>query len=297
MNYKKMQILVAISQHQNITKAAKALGLKQPTVTFHMKSLEDEMNLTIFRSKSGNIFLTEAGTALLHYAKKILLLSEDAGRVMNELSTDKRHSFNIGASMIPGTYLLPGILVEFNKQNPELSISITVKTAPTVRQMLCDYSIDVGVISTDFVMKDEISYSKLCNDIMVLAYSPSNPLANCTFLDPKILETQHFILHTPNSTTRMLTEKWEKHINISINSFTEIDSIEVIKQAVIKNAGISVLSALSIKNELQSGSLMCSPLPASVSERGIYVIYNKERFMLPIVQKFLDYLYSSDFSI
>ncbi len=291
MNLKKMQILVEIDKHKNITKAANALSIKQPTVTFHMKSLEDELNLTLFKSISGKIFLTDAGNALLHYAKRIMLLSDDATRLMEAFSMGQNRTFKIGASMVPATFILPKILGDFKKLYPSLPISLTVMTAPSIREMLCNYKLDIGIISTDYVDLDEIYSSKLCDDRMVLVYSPLHPLATHKKVSLDIVRDQNFILHTSNSTTRKLIDQWAEDNNISIKPYMEIGSTEAIKKSVINNVGVSILSKLSIREEFNSNKLMFSELPGSKLNRGIYIIYNRERYMLPIIKKFIDGLY------
>jgi DNA-binding transcriptional LysR family regulator len=291
MNFKKMQILVEIAKHKNITKAANALGIKQPTVTFHMKSLEEELRLTLFKSISGKIFLTDAGNALLHYAKRIMLLSNDATRLMEAFSIGQNRNFKIGASMVPAAFILPKILGGFKELYPTLPISLTVMTAPSIRQMLCNYKLDIGIISTDYVDLDEIYSSKLCDDRMVLVYSPLHPLATHKEVSLDIAKDQNFILHTSNSTTRKLIDQWSEDNNISIKPYMEIGSTEVIKKALINNIGVSILSELSVMEEFNSNKLKFSKLPGSKLNRGIYIIYNRERYMLPIIKKFINELY------
>ena len=70
MNLMKSQIVELIDRHHHMTSVAEILGIKRPTVTFHMKSLEEELQVRLFESRSGKTFLTEAGQALPHYAVK-----------------------------------------------------------------------------------------------------------------------------------------------------------------------------------------------------------------------------------
>lgn len=71
----KLHIVELLNKHHKITTVAELLGLKQPTVTFHMKNLEREFGVKLFDTRMGKIILTDAGNALLHYATKINALA------------------------------------------------------------------------------------------------------------------------------------------------------------------------------------------------------------------------------
>jgi len=98
MNFIKLDILVLLDQHKKITAVADALGVKQPTVTFHMKSLEEQYGVPLFETYGGRYKLTRAGNALLHYARKIRALGLEAGRIMAEQRSPEKGIFHIGAS-------------------------------------------------------------------------------------------------------------------------------------------------------------------------------------------------------
>jgi DNA-binding transcriptional LysR family regulator len=106
----KLHIVELLDKHHKITTVAELLGLKQPTVTFHMKNLEREFGVKLFDTRMGKIILTDAGHALLHYAVKINALAAEAQRVVGEFDTLQRGSIRIGASYVPATYVLPAVL-------------------------------------------------------------------------------------------------------------------------------------------------------------------------------------------
>lgn len=355
MNLKHAEILISINKHQNITKAAQELNLKQPTVTFHMKNMENDFDSILFRHTSGKVLLTDSGKALLHYAEKIILLSKDAKNVINAFSLNESRTFKIGGSMIPSKYILPEILIGFKDIYPKLHISLTIKSAPHISEMISNFDLDLGIISTtEDKISDNLRYEYICEDEMVLVYSPlslanwnscTNSDSDCNIYSASVdnstdvvntfdincntvtnntnftanntsdifnndsdintcrnikwtsqqflkdyIESQNFILHNKKSTTGLLTSQWINENNLNLNSYLEIGSSEIIKNMVVSNLGISILPLICVKDEIKNGTLLYSKLFNNSFNRGIYIIYNKERVMLPVVSEFINFV-------
>lgn len=293
MNIKRLDVLLAIDKYKNVSKAAKHLNLKQPTVTFHMKNLEKEMNTRIFLTNSSVTTLTQAGKALLDYARRIILLSKDATRVMESFNPDTSYNIRIGSSNVPASYLLPQGIKLFKESCNHSSFTITVMTAPEIQNMLLDYKIDLGFVSSTDSLLDNINRIKVYTDEMVLVYSKDNPLAMQDTITEDQLRHQPFIFHSQNSTTRTLTNLWMKETGLILKTSIEINSVESIKKAVMCNLGVAILTKLAVEKELKSGELLFSHLPNYSPSRNIYIIYNKEKYMPNIVQEFIHTLQNS----
>lgn len=233
MNLIKLQIVELIDKHHHMTSVAELLGIKQPTVTFHMKSLEEEMGVRLFESRSGKTFLTEAGQALLHYSVKINALTQEARRVVKEYDSLYRGTLHIGASYVPATYLLPTILNTFSQEFPGIRIVLSVKPSPVIREMLIRHQIDLGVISSEPFVGPALQAETLCEDDLVLICSPQHGLAQKDALTPDHIAQIPFALHGNESSTRRLTNQWLAQHDIRLRSTVEMDSLEAIKQLVL----------------------------------------------------------------
>ncbi|MBF4692569.1 LysR family transcriptional regulator [Fusibacter ferrireducens] len=287
MNYRKLEILVAIDKFNNITKAAQYLNIKQPTVTFHMKSLEEEMKTKIFQTNAGKTVLTVEGKAIFFYAQKILQLAEDAQKVVKEFNDPGGYHITIGSSSVPSVYVLPEIISIFKKNYPNAMITINVMTAPKIQALISNYELSLGIISSADVFLENIPHQKLCTDKMVLIFSKESILNQYDVINKSHLENEKFILHTQNSTTRMLTNKWADDIHLNIKTSAEINSTEAIKRAVMCNVGISILSELSVREEIASGKLSYAYLPGYSPSRNIYLIRNEDRYIPEMLKDFI----------
>lgn len=290
MNLMKLEIIELLDKHKKITTVAEILELKQPTVSFHMKSLEQELGVRLFETRSGGTTLSEAGRALCHYATKINALAREAKRIVREFDELGRGTLNIGASYVPGTYILPKIIGSFTKEYPRISVSLMIRTAPVIQEMLLAHEIDVGFISTEPLHSIELDSETLCEDELVVIFAPGHKFSRCAQLVPDLLNGEPFILHSKESATRQMTEKWGKVNQIRIHQHMEADSLESIKQLVMLGEGISFASRLAVHREVERGEIRCLPIPNQVQTRSIVCIHHRDRWQSSMMTAFHNHL-------
>ncbi|OOC59497.1 LysR family transcriptional regulator [Paenibacillus ihbetae] len=278
----KLQIVELIARHHHMTTVAEVLGIKQPTVTFHMKSLEEEMQVKLFESRNGKTFLTEAGEALLHYAVKMNALAKESRRVVKEYDSMYRGTLHIGASYVPATYLLPTILSTFSREFPGIRISLSVKPSPVIRDMLTRHQIDLGIISSEPFSGQSLLSETLCSDDLVLVCAAEHPLTRSDTPDPEQIARTPFALHGTESSTRQLTDQWVNRHGLRLRSTVEMDSLEAIKQLVLLGDHISFMSRMAVWREQEQGWLQILPIPGHQAFRHMYSVHNADR--LPSIQ-------------
>ncbi|WP_159881838.1 LysR substrate-binding domain-containing protein [Paenibacillus puerhi] len=288
LNLLKLRIVVLLEKYKKITTVAEMLDLKQPTVTFHMKNLERDFGVKLFEARMGKIILTDAGYALHHYAVKIGALATEAHRVVMEFDSLRKGSLLIGASYVPATYILPSVLHRFSKEYPGIHISLSVKTAPVVKEMLERHEIDLGVISSEPFLSPELKMEAICEDDLVLIFAPSHPLASSPEddLTPELIASSPFVLHGKESSTRRMTEKWLQSSRVHLPSYLELDSLEGIKRAVILGEHVSFVSRMAVQSEVERGLLLMRPIPGNRVERYVFALTNNQRHRSALINRF-----------
>ena len=261
MNLLKLEIVVLIKKYKKLTIVAEKLGVKQPTITFHIKSLEEELGVPLFELRSGRYFLTEAGEALHHYACKIDALMKEARRVTQEFKDFNKGAITIGASYVPATYLLPEVVHQFQCEFPNIKITLIVKTAPEIRTMLQNHEIDLGVISAAPFDEPLLKQMNVMPDTLVLAFSKEHHLSKRTNVSLQDIEKERILLHRNPSTTRDLLTQWTLAHNITFQSEIELDSLETMKQILKYGNGVAFISKLAIEQEVQRNELCYIPIP------------------------------------
>ncbi|GIO07782.1 LysR family transcriptional regulator [Brevibacillus reuszeri] len=287
MNITKLEIVMLLSKYKKVSTVAEVMGIKQPTVTFHMKSLEENYGVRLFEQRGGVILLTEAGKALQHYASKITALSQETERVLLEYREARRGTITIGASYVPGTYMLPQVISQFSREYPGVSVKMMIKPAPVIQQLLLDHQIDLGFISSQPFDEPKLHIQPLSDDELVIVYSASHRFASMSSIDVIDIVEEPFIFHGTNSTTSQMTTKWASAHKLKLHYCMELDSLESIKRALMIGNSISFLSRQAVTEEVNNHILACAPLPPPEQERYIYACYHKQRWLSKGLQQFL----------
>ncbi|MEC0089192.1 LysR family transcriptional regulator [Paenibacillus macquariensis] len=257
-------ILVYIEKYKKVTDVAKELNMKQPSVTFHMKSLEEEMGTVLFESKRGRMVLTEAGKALYPYALKITGLAAEAKKVVRDYAILDKGSLHIGADSIIGTYLLPELISIFSTKYPGTRLQMTIKPTHMIHQMLLNQDIDIAFCQSRLPRQglfDGFQHEDLWEDELVVIFGPSHPFSKLQQLSPQIIAKQFFVQHAEGSCIQEFTTAWSNVNVIHLWERIQMDSPEAVKLAVTQNDHISFFPRKGIQAEIAQGTLMCLPIP------------------------------------
>ncbi|WP_080832898.1 LysR family transcriptional regulator [Cohnella massiliensis] len=290
MNVQQLKVFLKAAASRTISDAAEELGLKQPTVTFHLKKLEDTLGVELFRKRSGRLRLSEAGEDLLPYARKIAAMMDEAQRLMSEYRDQGRGKLRLGASYTPATYFLPAYLAEFQMKFPLTLPLLTVKQASDVLAMLHRYEVDVAVVSLPDGPYPELHVIKLADDGLKLVLPPRHRLAGRQNVAVSDLADEPFLVHEAGSTSRELAEHWARENGLRWNVRMELGAVETIKEAVKHGMGIGLLPGRSVLREAADGDLAVRELPGKVRPRTISLVYRKEDSLASQASRFIAFM-------
>lgn len=294
MNLQQLKVFVLTVQTGKLSAVAELLHIKQPTVTFHLKGLQEQLGVELFEHPQlKRWILTDAGKAFYHYANQIIQLSEQAEQVMNDFKFNTRGKLQLGASQTTASYILPPYLAQFQKEHDRVYISLVVNKAPIILQQVKNYDLDLGVIAYGKLYDPDLTIIPIMEDELVLIMHKDHPLRNKAKIKPYELSQYAFILHEKQAVSHSLAEKWMLENNIQLNIIMEIGSIQTIKEAVELNIGVAILPKLSVEKEIKEGRLFSQPLPNYINERNIYFIYRKNQHFNPMMQHFIQFLKES----
>lgn len=295
MNIQQLKVLQEIGSGKTLAETAEKLGLKQPTISFHLHKLEEELGVTLTRKTARKLRPTEAAADLLPYVRRIVALTAE----MEERAAEHRNGTSVklrlGASYTPATYFMPPYFAGFQRQYPQIQLQLTVKKAEAVLALLRDYEIEAAIVSLPDSREEGLSVVPLVADELMMVLSPDHPLADKKPLEVEDLRQETFLLHEPGSTSRRLTEEWAEQAGLRFASTMELGAIETMKEAVKCNIGIAVLPRRSVVREISSGELRQLDLPGYVNRRQICLVYREEKTLSAAVRRFNEYMTSQDF--
>lgn len=276
MNNVKLQAFCLLVELKKLAPVAKVLGITAPTVSFHIRSIEEEYGIHLFRTNAGGYRLTEAGEGLYHYARQIVQLQKDMNRFVDNLLAGDIGSIRLGASGLPAHIFMPELIHQISTAYPDIRISLEVKTAPDIEKMVALQELDFGLIMETKQENAGLVYETIGEDSLVLALSPRHELAAKKDITKSDVLKNKILLHTSSSSTNHFIEKWMDPIHPSIHTI-ELDSVSTIKKMLTFGKTIAFLSVALIEDELRSGLLMKRDLEDDTLNRKIQLIHPKSR--------------------
>ncbi len=291
-----LRTFCAVADKKSFTKAGELVYRTQSTISSQISALEKFYDTTLFDRSQREVMLTESGKILYTYAKRILKLVDESKDKVNELNDDVKGHLIIGASTIPGTYILPRVLNNFKQQYPDVNVSVRISNSKDIITKILEHRLEIGVVG-EKIKDKKLEYIELAKDKIVLAVNFRHPWVIKKNITLKELKTGKFIWREEGSGTRDTIEKTLKNKGIKgLNIVMELGSTEAVKQGVETGLGISFLSEWAIKGKgilqyvstlrkvnvkLDSGNLNIS--------RCFYMVFLKAGTKSRAVQSFIKY--------
>jgi DNA-binding transcriptional LysR family regulator len=287
---RRLQAFHAVARHRSFTKAAEALCMTQPAVTFQIRQLEEHFNTRLFDRGNGRIQLTPTGVVALQYVERILALYGELDETVRELTGQEGGVLMIGASTTIAEYLLPRILGEFKVRHPAIVPQLIVANSEAVQARVAERTLDVGFIEGDSHRGTLVS-DICCEDELRVVCAPSHPLARRTSLALRALTEHPYISREVGSGTREVIDRHVEQAGLgpdSLQIVMEASSPEALKRLVATGLGFAIMSCVTCEKEVRLGDLVQVPLVPPLV-RHLAVVYTRERIHSKAVNEFVSF--------
>jgi DNA-binding transcriptional LysR family regulator len=286
VNLRHLETFVKIIDLKSFTKASEEMYLTQPTVSKQIVDLERFFKIRLIDRTKRSVELTKAGEILYRYARELLAIQKEAIEAVTAYKGLKSGILRIGASSIPGVYVLPQVLKLYREQFEGVELSLVISdTTQTVAGVL-DSTLDVGFVGA----RDDsgkVVYKSFLNDLIVLIA----PAAFPDIMSLEELKPCPLVVREPGSGTRRCFEAVLKKKGLALSSLrvvAELGDVEAVKEAVKGGMGYSYMSNRAIREEVAAGQLRILQVDGFPPvKRTFYVITKKGRSMSPQVEALL----------
>lgn len=228
----------AVARTGSFTGAAKSLGVGQPTVSSHVKSIEDHFKVELFHRLGRRIALTDLGQELLtithglygHEAEAIALLRSARGQEIGRLRL---------AAIRPRDAI--GILAGFHARHPKVAINLSLGSTPDILRQMQQFECDIGIVGEE--PKGGRFHSQfLSRHRVVVVVSHGHRLARRKVVRLAEIDGEDFILRAKGSTTRAAFDAALARSKVAVRPVLETDSREAVLRAVERGIGIGVIT-------------------------------------------------------
>jgi DNA-binding transcriptional LysR family regulator len=305
MTFEQLKIFLEVAQHLHFTKAAEILFLTQPAVSAAIQRLEEQYEVKLFERTGRRVELTEAGKFLQQEAQTILDQVSLTERGLREFTNLKRGNLKLGASLTTGNYWLPSLISRFKRQHSGIQISCHLNNTEAIISGTVSGQFDLGLVA-GIVQPDNIdslTQQVVGYDRLQVIVGCTHPWFERTTVSLTDLLTASWVMREAGSGTRQQFEQKLRTFGIDPSKLIiqiEMSSGEMVKAAVEEGAGITAISELLIKKELQLETLKILQVTDSANNtvalsemnRPFILLKHQKRFQTRAAASFEQFLIS-----
>ena len=288
-----MRVFITVADKKNFSKAAKALSLTQPAVSFQIQTLQQYCQTMLFDRVNRHVKLTAAGELLLDYAIHMNNLQAELERNMQQLTGHVKGELLIGASTTIGEYILPYVVGSFKQDYPDVNVTIQIMNTKEISSAVESKTFDLGIIEGPLEQSDVIEAHNFLEDELVLAIPSDHPFAKKESITLEELKELPYITREPGSGSRLIFEQALIDADFDIedlNIVMELGSTTSIKSAIMGGLGVSIISKWAVQDLVKAGKVAALNVQGLTLKRSFHIILNQEKFHSEATGKFLDFL-------
>ncbi len=292
MDLWRLHIFCRVVELRSFSKAASAVYLSQPTVSSHIKDLENHFECKLVDRLGREVAPTKAGQLLYGYASKMIAMKEEAEKALAEFQGKIRGHLTIGASTIPGGYILPPLLGGFKQAYPDVIVTLIQRDTAGIVEDTVEGRVELGVVGAK-AREVQLVQRKVMDDEMFLVVPKGHKWAARGEVGLEELIKEPFIMRESGSGTRKSIEQvldrsgdWFSRLNV----VAEMGSTEAVRQGIKSGVGVSILSECAVASELAEKTLSRVAIKGVSFWRAFYLIFHKHRTQSPPCRHFVKFL-------
>jgi DNA-binding transcriptional LysR family regulator len=281
---RQLKVFETVARLSSFSRAAEELHLTQPAVSTQIKKLEEHAGLPLFEQLGKKIYLTAAGTELLHHCHLIVRQFADAEAAMTQFKGVAGGKLNV-AVISAGDYFFPRLMVEFARRHEGVTLNLAVTNRQDLLVHLADNLTDLAVMVRPPNDADTQNEPFAPHPYVIVA-PRAHPLASERRIPLARLVREPFVVREKGSDTwQSMADGFGRHL-ARLNIAMQIKSTETIKQAVLAGMGISFLSAHTVSRELRDGSLVALDVQGFPRMLHWYLVHRRNKRLPPVAQAF-----------
>jgi DNA-binding transcriptional LysR family regulator len=291
MDTRQLAAFCAVVERRSFSQAAEVLGVTQPAVSLQVRALEKRLGTQLLDRSGRRVEPTEAGLALYRGAQRLLSLEEQLlEQVASESDGTLRGRLELGASSGPGETVLPLLLADFQRANPDVRVALVVSDTQTVVERVARRELELGVVGAARHHRS-VTFEPFFRDEVVLAVPPSHAFAGRTIsLDE--LRAEPLILMQEGAGVRQVIEDELRGAGVKLRDLDvalELGLQESVRSAVRAGHGITFISRSGIEADLASGAIAEARVEGLEPVREISLVRASGRVSTRVAQAFVDF--------
>jgi len=273
-----LELLVALDAHGSISAAARAAGVSQPTASAGLHRLERRLGLELLARGPRGTALTAAGHRVADAARDVVAAVDRFEDAAAALRSAPAPGLRVAASLTIAEYLAPQWLAAFGRDDRERGgttpdVELVVRNSREVMELVLDGAAELGFVESPTV-RHGLRSRTVAHDELVAVVAPSHPWARRRSVGPAALVTGRLVLREAGSGTRDVLEDALGQAGVRLpEHVTTLGSTVAVKTAVRHGDGCTVLSALTVADDVAAGHLVTVPIAQLDLSRRLRVVW------------------------
>ena len=285
---KQLQVFEAVAELRSFSLAAKRLYLTQPAVSIQIKRLEEMIGMPLFDRLGKQVMLTAAGDELLLHSRRVHQQLDEARRMLADLRGLRRGKITLTMAAT-ANYFAPQLIAGFHRKFSDARITLDVANRAGLIAALEENRSDMVIMGRppEELDVDKVSF---CENPLVAIAAPGHPLADQHNISLSRLSQEPFIMREEESGTRIATQRFLDGHGLVANVVMEMNRTEAIKQAVMAELGIGIVSLHTLDMELQLQRLVVLDAVDFPIMRHWYLVHRSGKRLAGLPQAFKQFL-------
>jgi DNA-binding transcriptional LysR family regulator len=290
MNLHHLKTFYLTAKHSSVSQAARVMNIAQPAATRHLKELQNEIDIILFNNRGKKLYLTNEGKILYEKTKKLFKEESEIEVVINEIKRFRQGLLSVSSQATFADYYFHEVLLDFYNKCPDIALTVsTFLSDDEIHNSIEKMDYDLGITSVK-PKSPVLKSKKIFTAHQYLIVPPGHRLANEELIKPDMLKDEVFILPEKSTRSRKLIDNYFRNYGIKTDVLYELGHTIPIVNVVKNNVGVSVTYRKTVLNAVARGDICMIPMddPKKLLSRDFYLIYNREKYISEIIQKFLD---------
>ncbi len=283
-----VEVFCSVYEEGSFSKAARKLRLSQPTISGHIKNLEDHIGGRLFDRLPRRIVPTSLGDLLYRRGRAILNEKEAALREIDKFLNRMEGVLSICASTIPGEYLLPALVAEFHSRFPAVNMEVRISDSEAACDQVLAGDVEIGFVGARLETIG-LDFYRFASDELALVTPNDARWKDVESLTLDQLVSVPLLTREAGSGTRLAFEKRVARPLEEFNLVGSLGSTGAIKEAIKAGLGVSVVSLIAVRSELANGTLKTVNIAGIAPiRRDFFAVINKKLTLSPAAEAFLE---------
>ena len=278
INLNQLRVFYEAARCGSFTSAARKLCITQPAVTAQIKTFEDQCNLKLFKKKGRSLYLSDEGSALYEYTRRIFEYEKEVEDVIEEMRKLKRGILRLGTSKAYARYFMPFLISSFHEAFPHIKVHLDEGSSLDIIHSLLDLKNEVAVIAR-VEENPNLTFLPFKRDQLMLILAPTHGLARKKSVSVEELVNEPMIMKETGSGTRKQVNELFSRKNLTPNVLMETSNTEFIKQLVQRGEGISFLVEEAVATEIREKRLATVPVTGEKPFLDVSIAYLKDQHL------------------